>query len=148
MSYSNQELYHHGILGQSWGKRRGPPYPLSLGKGGRVTSSEKKSSTEKKEEPAKPVKKRAKESTDKYSDQELRDMVARMGLEKQYKQLKKELYPEQQTYLQKFIKSYTKSLADELPKTASRLTLKFIENQINKSLGTSDSKDGKKKDKN
>ena len=22
------ELYHHGILGQRWGKKNGPPYPL------------------------------------------------------------------------------------------------------------------------
>lgn len=26
--YSTYELYHHGILGQRWGRKNGPPYPL------------------------------------------------------------------------------------------------------------------------
>lgn len=34
-----KELAHHGILGQKWGVRNGPPYPLG---GGAYTSSEKK----------------------------------------------------------------------------------------------------------
>lgn len=28
----NAELYHHGIKGQKWGVRNGPPYPLGSGK--------------------------------------------------------------------------------------------------------------------
>ena len=33
------ELRHHGILGQKWGVRNGPPYPLS---GGDYTPSQRK----------------------------------------------------------------------------------------------------------
>lgn len=40
----SSELYHHGILGQKWGKRNGPPYPLSAGK---HSASEKKAGWEK-----------------------------------------------------------------------------------------------------
>ena len=35
----DDELYHHGILGMKWGKRNGPPYPITYG---RHSQSEKK----------------------------------------------------------------------------------------------------------
>ena len=28
---TSSDLQHHGILGQKWGKRNGPPYPLRAG---------------------------------------------------------------------------------------------------------------------
>ena len=34
------ELYHHGIKGQTWGVRRGPPYPLEDGRSNRPSKSE------------------------------------------------------------------------------------------------------------
>lgn len=29
--FSTYELYHHGILGQKWGRQNGPPYPIDAG---------------------------------------------------------------------------------------------------------------------
>lgn len=39
MLVANSDLYHHGIFGQKWGKKNGPPYPLD---GPDHSSSEKK----------------------------------------------------------------------------------------------------------
>lgn len=39
---SKDFLEHHGVKGQSWGDRNGPPYPLSRGKDGRITQGQKK----------------------------------------------------------------------------------------------------------
>ena len=35
------ELYHHGIEGQKWGVKNGPPYPLDRGSGSRLRRMER-----------------------------------------------------------------------------------------------------------
>ena len=41
MSSSMSELYHHGIKGQEWGDRNGPPYPLDSKTSGQVKKRKK-----------------------------------------------------------------------------------------------------------
>lgn len=39
------ELYHHGIMGQRWGKKNGPPYPLSRSQKSKKEKQEAKRTT-------------------------------------------------------------------------------------------------------
>ena len=75
MNPYSTELCHHGILGQRWGRRNGPPYPLDAGD---HSASEKKAGWKKSlsEEKAK---------IKSMSNEELRQKVYRKNLERQYR---------------------------------------------------------------
>lgn len=88
----NNYFYHHGIDGQKWGKRNGPPYPLNRDSIGRVIKKKKSNSEPK--GPAKSAmsfdeaKERAKNSgrardviryRDTMSNQELSEAVNRIN---------------------------------------------------------------------
>ena len=77
------ELCHHGILGQRWGKRNGPPYPLS----GSKKHSRKKSSDDSEKSESKSDKKKENTNPRKMTDQELTDRIKRLELEKKYSKL-------------------------------------------------------------
>lgn len=101
------ELYHHGMPGQKWGVRHGPPYPVSRGSDGRarnlvsvskrqMTSSTRSQyggvkKTDKKErtlaDEINSVRKKKKIRVSRLTDEQLRERIARLELEKKYKEL-------------------------------------------------------------
>lgn len=101
------ELYHHGMPGQKWGVRHGPPYPVSRGSDGRarnlvsvnkrqMTSSTrsqyggvKKAGNKERTiaDEVNSVRKKKKIRVSKLTDEQLRERIARLELEKKYKEL-------------------------------------------------------------
>lgn len=80
---SENYLQHYGILGMKWGKRNGPPYPLT---GKQMSSSERKAKRTGKYVNATPGKTASSgyRKASEMSDQEPTDFNKRKGLEKQY----------------------------------------------------------------
>lgn len=93
-------LEHHGVDGQRWGKRRGPPYPLgSEDKAkNRQSAKQKRAAEKRKKEIAKTKKRIAKQEKEKAKKQEKetkKSLKERMELEKKkekYSKTPKSLY--------------------------------------------------------
>ena len=80
-------IYHHGILGQRWGKKNGPPYPLGASdhsasekKAGWTKSLNKKTSKQKESESKKRSDSKNKGT---LSDTELKAKIERLKKEKE-----------------------------------------------------------------
>lgn len=83
---SRRELYHHGIEGQKWGVRNGPPYPLD---------QDDKSSSERSAESGSSGKNsyggaHSGTSLGQISDSDLQAYVNRLNMERQYADLTRE----------------------------------------------------------
>ena len=77
-------LTHHGIQGQKWGERNGPPYPLSKSPSTKSKTKVRKTEAQKESERQKryDVKNRGA-----LSDEELQAKIKRLQMEKQLREL-------------------------------------------------------------
>ena len=96
---SEESLWHHGVSGQKWGVRNGPPYPVQSGTKVRFAKSKMTKSTlqavKKKMAGNNPIKKSFDERylktnkilISKLSDEELNKRIGRLKIENEYKKL-------------------------------------------------------------
>jgi len=146
-------LEQSGILGQKWGQRNGPPYPLS---GRQMSSAEKKkggvskSAKEKYGENQNKQKESIQEKevsapktlakpTDVYNnrnnvtDKELQAYLSRVNMEKQLKELSKKQYAAEHP-VKTFMKEIMNDAKDAAKSAAKDYTKKKIKDAVTKAL--------------
>lgn len=138
----NNELMHHGILGQKWGVRR-TPAQLS------TSSSSEKKSTSASNEKAKDKKESSNSSSTKtvkeLTDDELREKISRMELEKKYKDLSKTSATNEVSRGKKFAMDVLEDIGKKtLSNLGTQAANHFLGNAINK-IGGVDSSDAAKR---
>lgn len=135
---SPDELYHHGILKQKWGKRNGPPYPLSSSqKSSAEKKAESKSSTS--SESGKDSGDSSSKSVKEMSNDELRDAINRLQMEKQYKLLITEASEKKKVSKGKQIATdILESAVKDIGKQAASYGLGTAVNSLSKAAGGPD----------
>lgn len=123
-------LKHHGILGMKWGKRNGPPYPLNDTKS---ENNSKKGSSDNhdKDKPEDKKKTTKSKPIGELSDQELREKISRLELEKRYKDLMKERTPVKSDKGKKFVMDVLEKSGKNV---ATQLTTYALGMAVNKAL--------------
>ena len=122
---TNEELMHYGVLGMKWGVRRSRPSSGASKTGlkkGKTNDSDDPKKTAKAE--SKPKKRTVKD----LSDDELRQRIARLDLEKRYKDLaKSQVQPDSEG--KKFVKEV---LTNSGKNIATQLTTYVMGTAVNK----------------
>ncbi len=122
------ELQHHGILGMKWGVRRFQNRDGSLTSAGKRRRAGEDSDTDENKSKQQAQKKTAKTMT----DEELREKINRLQLEKQYASLMKEVNPPKSTRGKDFV---TRVLEKSGENITTQLTTYAMGTAVNKALG-------------
>lgn len=122
-------LKHYGILGMKWGRRRFQNKDGTLTPAGKKRYSEDNKDTSNESKPE--TKPKAKTIKD-LSDDELRDRINRLNLEKQYKQLYKELNPAKVNKGKEFVNRIVSRSAENI---GTQLVTAAMGTAVNKTIG-------------
>ena len=141
------DLMHYGTKGMKWGIRR------YQNKDGSLTAAGKKRRAKLEAELDKLGGKKSDNSdtspkpktANEMSDNELREAVNRLQLEKQFKQLQSELHPKKVSAGKEFVSKLGKKLGDSTAEAVGNASKTFMEKKLKEVLGVGDKKEEKKK---
>lgn len=132
------QLKHHGVLGMKWGVRRTPE---QLGRGKRSTKkgeSEKTKKLLRRDKKEKPASKKKK--VEDFTDEELKAKIARLDLEKRYKDLSTAVNPPKSTRGKDFTLRVVEKIGENtLVNIGTQASNKALGTMINKAFGVDSS---------
>lgn len=123
----NAELIHYGVKGMKWGVRR---TPVQLGHRRKPKKIAKRS----RESPESEKKKSApKKSVHELSDEELRQAISRLEMEKRYKELERNANPQKNNDGKKFVENILRKSGENI---ATQFTTYAMGTLVNKIAGS------------